>query len=382
MSSSSSNGEFAWPSLSIVHVAYNRRDELRTCLHKMLVESDYQGDVEVIVVDNASQDGTADMVRDEFPQVRLIEREENIGAPAWNDGFAIAKNDWVLILDDDCYLPPDGLTRALRAAVEHQADLVSFKVVSTVDPNLVFTENYRTGLFMFWGCAALLRTPVIQELGYDPELFMWANELELTMRFYDRGYKHLHMPEVVAQHMKPPGDGPEWVIDPRGYRINANHWGYIAAKLMHRRDALEALVALLAVCVRDGLMIDRPAFIGIPETLRGFAHGLRLRRPLRSREVSRFYRRNFITFASPWWLSRPVTEVLRALPREIVGGKRNRPQGVGRREQFFAERAHYYPRTASMLEFKDERPLSGVASGVAATPPLPAPSPAAVQPPG
>jgi GT2 family glycosyltransferase len=324
-----------------VHVAYNRRDELRTCLHKMLVESDYAGDVEVIVVDNASTDGTADMIREEWPQVRLIARDENIGAPAWNDGFAIAQNDWVLILDDDCYLPPDGLTRALAAAGEHGADLVSFKVVSTVDPNLVFTENYRTGLFMFWGCAALIRTPIIQELGYDPELFMWANELELTMRFFDRGHKHLHFPEVVAQHMKAPGDGPEWVIDPRGYKINANHWGYIAAKLMHPRDALEALVALLATCVRDGLVIDRPAFSGIPETLRGFVHGLRHRQPLRSRELSRFYRRNFITFASPWWLSRPFHDVLLSLPREL--SRTARPQGIGRREQFFQDRAALYP---------------------------------------
>jgi GT2 family glycosyltransferase len=327
-----------------VHVAYNRREELRTCLHKMIVESDYEGDVEVIVVDNASQDGTAAMVREEFPQVRLIERDENIGAPAWNEGFAIAKNDWVLILDDDCYLPPDGLTRALAAAGEHGADLVSFKVVSTVDPNLVFTENYRTGLFMFWGCATLIRTPVVQELGgYDPELFMWANELELTMRFYDKGYKHLHLPDVVAQHMKAPGEGPGWVIDPRGYRINANHWGYIAAKLMAPRDALGALVALLATCVRDGLVIraNRPAFRGIPETLRGFVHGLRCRSPLRSREVSRFYRRNFITFASPWWLSRPMSDVVRSLPREL--SQRSRPQGVGRREKYFEERADLYP---------------------------------------
>src|SRR5256885_3964020 len=60
--------------------------------------------------------------RGEFPQVRLITREDNIGAPAWNDGFAIARGDYVLILDDDCYLPPDGLRRAVAAAVEHEAD--------------------------------------------------------------------------------------------------------------------------------------------------------------------------------------------------------------------------------------------------------------------
>ncbi len=349
-----------WPSVSVVQVAYNRRDELRTTLLKTLEECDYEGELELIVVDNASSDGTADMVREEFPQVRLIVLDDNIGAPAWNKGFALARGSWVLILDDDCYLPPDGLTRALAAAGRHGSDLVSFRVASTHDPDWLFTEKYRTGLFMFWGCAWLIRGPVIRELGgYDPEIFMWANELELTMRFFDRGYRHLHMPEVVAQHMKPPGDGS--VIDPHGYRVNANHWGYIAAKLMAPRDALEALVAFLATCTRDGLLTDRRAFTGIPQTLRGFVHGLRHRQPLRSRELSRFYRRNFITFASPWWLSRPVTDVVKALPREL--SRTRRPQGVGRREQYFLERAPYYPDRAATLKFEDGRPTAEVAVG-------------------
>src|SRR3954467_7669703 len=120
------------PSVTIAIVVYNRRDALREVLRRMLTESDYDPDrVDVVVVDNASADGSAAMVREEFPAVRVIERPENIGAPAWNDGFAVARGDYVLILDDDCYLPPDGLRRAVAAAEEHAADLVSFRVVST-----------------------------------------------------------------------------------------------------------------------------------------------------------------------------------------------------------------------------------------------------------
>src|SRR3954471_21802260 len=112
------------PAVTIVFLVYNRREELRTSLRQMLGEAD----VEVVVVDNASQDGSAEMVREEFPHVRLLRREQNIGVAGWNDGFAIARGNWVLALDDDCYLPPGGLRTAIDAAAERGADLVSFGV--------------------------------------------------------------------------------------------------------------------------------------------------------------------------------------------------------------------------------------------------------------
>lgn len=336
------------PSVTIVFVVYNRRDQLRESLRRMLFESDYEGEVEVIVVDNASSDGSAAMVREEFPQVKLIERDENIGAPAWNDGYFAARGDWVLTLDDDAYLPPDGLRRAIEAAREYDADLVSFRVVSTAVPGYSFSDAYRTGLFSFWGCSWLVKTPIVQELGgYDPEIFMWANELDFTIRFLDRGYRHLHFPEVVGQHMKHPGGG-SMDIEERGYRVNANRFGYIAAKLFQPRDAAEALVALLVRDVRDGMRVNRVAFKAIPETLRGFAKGLRHRQPVRG-EVSRFYRRNFETFASPWWTARPVGELIRALPSEAIGRLQRHPE-MGRRRQWYEERARYYPDHPEVLE--------------------------------
>src|SRR3954447_20527482 len=135
----------ASPTVSIVFLVYNRREELRISLRAMLASSDYpRSNVEVIVVDNASTDGSAAMVRDEFPEVRVIVRERNVGVSGWNDGLQIARGDWVLALDDDCSLPPDGLRRAVEAAVAHDADLVSFRVESTEDPNHVFTDRYKT----------------------------------------------------------------------------------------------------------------------------------------------------------------------------------------------------------------------------------------------
>jgi GT2 family glycosyltransferase len=295
----------------------------------MLFESDYDPErVDVIVVDNASHDGSAAMVRDEFPQVHLIERATNVGAPAWNDGFAIARGDYVLILDDDCYLEPDGLRRAVTAAEAHAADLVSFKVVSTHDPSWVFSDRYPTGLLSFWGCAWLVRRSALEDLGgYDPEIFMWGNELDFTIRSYDRGYRHLYLPEVVARHMKEPGrsDGTQDVMV---HRVDVRHHAYVAAKLLRPRDAGAALAALMARSISHGLRVDRRALTGVPSAIRGFGHGIRRRRPVRSRELSRRYRRNFHTFVSPLRFAR------------------------GRREQFFADRADLYPQERALLDFR------------------------------
>jgi GT2 family glycosyltransferase len=340
------------PLVSIVFLVYNRGAELRTSLHEMLERTDYDADrLEVIVVDNASDDGAGDMVEREFPQVRLIRREVNCGVSGWNDGFAVARGDWVLALDDDCYLPGDGLRRAIDAAEENEADLVSFAVRALDNPDYRFNERYRTGLLSYWGCAVLVRRSVLDALGgYDPEIFVWANELEFMLRFFDRGFRHLHLPEVEAVHMKE--TGRHWVeyFGMRSYRINARHFAYVAAKLMRRRDALGALVALIAIGVRDAVRHDKVAIKAVPESVKGFVHGLRHRRPVRP-EVSRAYRMNFHSYASPWWVSRPPHELVRG---ELVRLVKRRPKDerpAGRLTEYYAERERYYPDSAGTLQF-------------------------------
>jgi GT2 family glycosyltransferase len=346
----------AWPSVTIVFLVFNRREQLRESLRRMLVESDYDRDlVDAIVVDNASSDGSVAMVRDEFPQVRVIAHEANVGVSGFNAGFAAARGDWVLALDDDCYLPPDGLRRAVEAATRHRADLVSFKVVSSERPDHVFTDQFRTGLFAFWGCAVLIRRPVLDALGgYDPRIFVWANELELTVRLLDRGFRHLYLPDVAARHMKPPipAGGP---VDWRSYLFNARNFAYVAGKLFRARDALPVVVRLMTRNLLDGLALDRRALRAVPATVRGFAAGLRHRQPVRNARVSERYRRDFETFASPWTLASPPLELARRLPGGLVKRRREGGRGLlsGRREAYFAARADLYPDEPAVLEIRD-----------------------------
>lgn len=342
------------PTVTIVFLVYNRREELRTSLERMTRESDYPRElVDIIVVDNASDDGAAEMVREEFPDVQLIVRGENCGVSGWNDGLNVATGDLVLLLDDDCYLPADGLRRAVLGAREHEADLVSFAVLSSEEPGHRFDLKYRTGLLTFWGCAALVRRTVLGRIGgYDPNIFVWANEVEFMLRFYDAGFRHLHMPEVEAIHMKGVIYGWAKNVGDWKYRLNHKNIAYTAGKHLRLREALGALVGISATHVRDGLRGRPRAAVAVFTSFWGFVRGLRNREPVR-KEISVIYRRHFLSFASPWWVSRPPHLFLVGIPGALarrLTGRRRPADHPGRWAQYFERGERYYPTASRTLE--------------------------------
>jgi len=332
-----------WPPVSIVFLAYNRRDQLAVSLEKVLGQLDYPSDrLEVIVVDNASGDGTAEMVRDRFPGVLVIRSPTNVGASAWNVGMTTAAGRWRMILDDDCYIEGDALKRAVAKAEEQRADLVSFRVESGEVPGYWFNDRYEPGLLSFWGCSAMFSARAIEsEPFYDPNIFIWANETELTMRLLDRGFRHLYLPEVTSVHMK----GPYGVLDERAFRINTRHFAYIAAKLMRPSDAAVALGNLALHVIGAAVVGDVGKLRGLRDIPRGVSGGLRVRAPVRP-QVSRVYRRNTWHFASP------IAQVRSPIERLRPRGALDQPEGswMRRSPQWFARRQAYYPGASAVLE--------------------------------
>jgi GT2 family glycosyltransferase len=330
-----------WPLVTVAIVAFNRRDPLRVTLTTLRDRLDYPPDrLDVIVVDNASADGTAEMLAEEFPDVRCIRMERNIGAPAWNEAFATARGQYVLVLDDDCYIEGDALRRTVSAAAQERADLVSFRVRSSIDPDYFFTTEYVTGLLSFWGCAWLVSSAALQRLGgYDPGIFIWANELEFTLRFLDLGLRHLYLPDVVAVHMKAP-PGQEFAERP--HAINNGNLAYVAAKLLQPADAVRVVGRLVTLTLLDAVALSPRSFTRtLPQVLSGVRRGLRARRPVRP-AVSAAARDNFGSYANPIAFVRGPAE--RLLP-----GRRG-PTPEQRWERFRAQRPRYFPSERAVIE--------------------------------
>jgi GT2 family glycosyltransferase len=318
------------PLVTVVVLAYNRARELRVTLTALREELDYPAELlEIIVVDNASSDGTAEMVREEFPAAELVVNEANVGIAGWNAGLQRGRGAYFLVLDDDCYVTGDALRRAVVLAGEHEADLVSFSAASPLALGQRFNDEYDTGLLAFWGCAALLSRRAVDELGgFDPEIFVWAHEAEFTMRLLDRGLRHLAMPEIVAAHMTVPASR----VTPFFHSTNTRNLAYIAAKLLRPRDAAGALVNVATMALLRAL-IDPRTIGSLPAVVAGARAGLRNRAAVRP-PVSRLYRRNLVDFVSP----------LRFVRGPDVAGV------VARRRRFWRARPDLYPMRTSWLE--------------------------------
>jgi len=100
-------------SISIVIPAHNEQDSIRSCLRSVLAQDEMADRYEVIVVNNASTDATAEIVLHEFPEVRLINEPRKGLAIAYNRGAAEARGDIIQFVDADNLIPNDHLKKVL-----------------------------------------------------------------------------------------------------------------------------------------------------------------------------------------------------------------------------------------------------------------------------
>lgn len=316
-----------WPKVTVNILAYNRKNEVRTTLTKITQELDYPRDqLEIIVVDNASTDGTGEMVVEEYPVVKLITNEHNVGVSGWNRGFKAGTGDFFLVLDDDCYIEGQSLKVAIQNAQTKQADLVSFRVVSSYLASFYFNDAFNTGLLAFWGCSALISRRAIQQLhGFDKNIFVWAHEVEFTMRLLDHGLRHLFLPEVIAVHMKKPEQQDQYTTF--RFQTNMRNLAYIACKYMQPVDAVFGLISL----VLRVLIAMRPyptALMAVPKIIEGIRTGLAIRSPVQA-TISRTYRKNYNDYINP----------LPYLPTRY------------RHSKMYKLRPRYYPKGKAIIEF-------------------------------
>jgi len=248
--------------VSVIVVAYRSRACLDRCLATVLPQVEAVGG-EVIVIDNASADGTADLAR-QFAGVRVIENPTNIGfVRAVNQGLKLATARYLLILNPDAELRPGALPALVRFMAEHpRVGLAGPKLLNqdgTLQPSrrrfpgllVLFTESTllqwwfpKLGIFrrfycedlpaeepqpVDWvtGACMLVRREAVEEVGpLDERFFMYAEELDWCRRLWAAGWEVYYVPAAEVVHQEAASSRQE----PVRQRANfyASRWKYTA----------------------------------------------------------------------------------------------------------------------------------------------------------
>lgn len=215
------------PTISAIVISYNTRQMTLDCLR--VLETALEGiESEVIVVDNASSDGSAAAVGAAFPGVRVIASATNSGfAAANNQAMAVARGEFFLLLNSDAF-PEPGAIKALLSYMRenpktgvagprtHNADgtlqLSCFRLPS---PKYVWLENlWLSDGYRRWphdavrrvdfviGACMLVRREVYEKVGgFDERFFMYSEEADWQRRIHDAGWEIVFVPESRITHL-------------------------------------------------------------------------------------------------------------------------------------------------------------------------------------
>jgi len=212
--------------VSLIILNWNGIDLIRDCL-RSVVAQDYT-DFEVIVVDNGSTDGSAEVVAREFPAARLIRNAENTGFCRGNNiGIAAATGDLIVLLNNDAELAVNFLGRVVDAA-DLEPDVGMFATRILMHHRRGVFDS--TGLLVYpdgicrsrgWlekdigqydvadevlgpnGCAAVYRRTMLDDVGlFDERYFAYLEDLDLAFRGQLRGWRCRYLPDAVCYHKK------------------------------------------------------------------------------------------------------------------------------------------------------------------------------------
>jgi GT2 family glycosyltransferase len=165
--------------VSVVIVSWNTRDILRGCLRSIFEETK-NASIEVFVVDNNSHDGSSGMVQVEFPQVKLVENDQNRGfAAASNQGIRLASGRYTLLLNPDTIILEDAISRCVQYADHHpDVGVVGCQVLE--DENRVSNTGFSfpSPLNVFLALSGLSRAFPRSRLFGRPELGWWERDCE------------------------------------------------------------------------------------------------------------------------------------------------------------------------------------------------------------
>jgi N-acetylglucosaminyl-diphospho-decaprenol L-rhamnosyltransferase len=303
-------------SLAVVIVSYNTRDLLRDCLHSIGPGSTRTA-LDIWVVDNASRDSSAEMVRAEFPHVHLIANTHN-GGYAYANNLALrailedrgwkmedsednppssilhppSSPDYVLLLNPDTVVPAgalDGLIEFMQAhpdvgacgpkllLADGSLDLAcrrafpkpSAFIYHAIGLSKLFPRSRRFGSYNMTyldpdiqtevdsvvGACMLVRAAVVREVGLlDEAYFMYGEDLDWAYRIKQYGWKIMYVPSVIVHHYKRASSNQRPFQSIRSF--------YDAMRVFHRKHYAATTPALLNLLIEAGITLKEVWGIG------------------------------------------------------------------------------------------------------------------------
>lgn len=224
--------------ISVIIVSWNTRQLLEHCLESVYASAGESTDVELLVVDNGSRDGSPEMVAARFPSVRLVANDDNVGfARANNLAISRATGDYLLLLNPDTELIGEAIQEMARFAEEHpdvgvvgpqllngdgslQSSRRRFPTSATAFLESTVLQRWfpnHSALRRYYvldrgddrtqevdwvvGAGFLVRMAAVKQVGLmDEGYFMYSEELDWCRRFKDAGWKVVYHPAAKLIH--------------------------------------------------------------------------------------------------------------------------------------------------------------------------------------
>jgi GT2 family glycosyltransferase len=278
------------PRVAVVVITHQRRNELLLALERLraLPEQPH-----VVVVDNASTDGTAAAVRERFPEVAVVASPVNLGAVGRNVGVARVRTPFVAFCDDDTWWEPGSLTRAADVLSAHpRLAVVTARIVvepaGTEDPivaelrdspirGATWLPGPALGSFLA-GASVLRREAFLAVGGFSPRLWLGGEEELLAGDLAARGWELCYLPSLTVHHRASRARDPH-----RRRRDGIRNTLWTTWLRRPLRPALRRTVHLLGTVPRD-----RVTASALLEAVRGLPWVLRERRVLPPAAEARF----------------------------------------------------------------------------------------------
>ena len=208
------------PFISIICLTWNSREDVLSLLRSIYRSSYPESSYEVIVIDNASSDGTTQAIKQKFPKVMVITLKKNLGMPALNVGYKKAKGEIIFSIQSDVTIAKDFLRKvAEKMQSDKNVGLLGVKVFDKkthkiLPPTTRF--NFYTGVISpkFYdhetsdfdyleGLVHVFPKEILRKVGFiNPKYFFYGDDPDFSLRVKKKGYKVVFIPDTYVYHGK------------------------------------------------------------------------------------------------------------------------------------------------------------------------------------